>query len=51
MLEYTIIHDTILEILEKKVNQKIKDGWAPTEGSRVFCLDDCEHFYQAMIKN
>jgi len=53
-MEYTIIStrawatDTAIKILEKKVNDLIKQGWEPLGGVMIVAFNDS--VYQTMIK-
>ena len=53
-MEYKIVScnawstETAVKILEKKVNDFIKEGWEPIGGVMIIALND--HVYQALIK-
>jgi hypothetical protein len=53
-MEYKIISssawsvDAAVNILEKKVNDLIKEGWEPVGGVMIVAFND--HVYQSLIK-
>ena len=53
-MEYTVVStkawslDTAVKVLEKKVNDMIKQGWEPTGGIVMVSFNDT--VYQSMIK-
>ena len=53
-MEYKIISnsawsvDAAVKILEKKVNDLIKEGWEPVGGVMIVAFND--HVYQSLIK-
>ena len=53
-MEYKVISsnawtvDAAVKVLEKKVNNLIKEGWEPIGGIMVVAFND--HVYQALIK-
>lgn len=49
-MQYTLIYDTIPELLIDKVNRLIQNGWEPLGGVSVGKYNGTPSFYQALIK-
>ena len=49
-MEYILISDTDPDVLAKKVNDSIKNGYVPAGGLACFVQPLLYKFFQAMIK-
>ena len=49
-MKYTLVYDSVPELLIDKVNRLIQQGWEPMGGLAVSRHETEEVFYQAMMK-
>jgi len=49
-MEYKILADTEPNLLEKRVNEHIQEGWQPLGGIAIPTDNEGEFYFQAMIK-
>ena len=49
-MEYKIADSDFADLVEKKVNELISEGWKPIGGLCAQLTDRGDNFYQALIK-